>query len=139
MSGDVYTETSTEGWFSRIGKSFTSVLVGFVLFVLGFPVLWWNEGNVVHTEAGYAEGKAQSIDIDAAKLDPAANGKLVHLSGLATTDETLRDDVFGVSAVAIKLERIVQMYQWDEEERTKTEKQLGGGEKTVKTYSYHKK
>lgn len=39
------TETTTESWGSRLGNSIKGVIVGLGLFVLGFPVLFWNEGN----------------------------------------------------------------------------------------------
>jgi hypothetical protein len=39
---------------------------------------------------------------------------------------------------AIRLERMVEMYQWEEKVETRTEKKLGGSEETVKSYTYVK-
>ena len=41
------TETTTESWGSRLGNSIKGVLFGLALFIGGFPVLFWNEGNSV--------------------------------------------------------------------------------------------
>jgi len=46
---DQVTEVTREGWFSRIVGSLKSVLVGLVLFLASFPLLWWNEGRAVQT------------------------------------------------------------------------------------------
>ena len=43
------TETTTEGWGSRLGSSIKGVLTGLALFAAGFPLLFWNEGNAVKT------------------------------------------------------------------------------------------
>ena len=42
---DSFTVTSSESWFGRIIGSIKSVLVGLVLFVAAFPLLFWNEGR----------------------------------------------------------------------------------------------
>ncbi len=65
-------------------------------------------------------------------------GKLVHVSGRAVTDEILSDEVFGVSVKALKLRRNAEMYQWKEDIHTETRGKPGGGTETVKTYSYSK-
>ena len=51
---------------------------------------------------------------------------------------TLTDPVFGVSAKALKLSRVVEMYQWEEKTEKKTKDKLGGGTETVTTYTYSK-
>ncbi len=38
------TETTTEGWGSRLGSSLRGVLIGLAMFVAGFAVLGWAEG-----------------------------------------------------------------------------------------------
>lgn len=55
------TETTTESWGSRLGNSIKGVIVGLGLFVLGFPVLFWNEGNSVKT-ALKARGKSNRVN-----------------------------------------------------------------------------
>ena len=133
------TETTTEGWGSRLGSSIKGVLVGIGLFVLGFPVLFWNEGNYVKTAKALDEGEGACVAVESnAKVDPEMDGKLVHMTGKADTKDVLTDDQFGVSVTAIRLERTVEMYQWIEESRSQKKKKLGGSEETVTTYTYKK-
>jgi hypothetical protein len=135
---DQITEVTREGWFSRIVGSFKSVLVGLLLFFVSFPLLWWNEGRAVQTARSLDEGAGAVVTVQADKIDPAQQGKLVHLAGLAQTTETLRDEDFGVAQPAIKLVRSVEMYQWVEAKKTETEKKLGGSEEKKTVYRYEK-
>ena len=133
------TETTTESWGSRLGSSIKGVLFGAGLFIAGFPVLFWNEGNSVKTARAIDEGEGACISLKSnAKVDPEMNGKLVHMTGKADTQDVLSDDQFGVSATAIRMERNVEMYQWIEESRTTEKKKLGGSVEKVTTYTYKK-
>jgi hypothetical protein len=138
MSDDSYTEVTSESWFSRIGESIKGILVGFILFIVAFPLLWWNEGHSVERYNSLKEGQGLVISVPADSVNPANNGKLVHTKGMATTEEILKDDVFAVAAPAIQLQRLVTMYQWKESEATETKEQVGGSKTTTKTYSYDK-
>ena len=136
---DQFTEVSSEGWLSRIGGAIKGILIGLVLFAISFPVLFFNEGRAIKTQKGYEEAGGAVISISAANVDPANDGKLVHLTAEATTTETLTDPQFGVSAAnAISLRRSAEMYQWDEDVKSETKKKLGGGTETRKTYTYDK-
>lgn len=112
--------------------------MGIVLFFGSFPLLVWNEGRAIARTKTLQIGAKEVVSIESAPVDPANNGKLVHVTGDASVEETLTDPDFGISATAIKLQRFVEMYQWTEEKETETEKKLGGGEETVTTYSYKK-
>ena len=133
------TETTTESWGSRLGSSIKGVVIGFALFIAGFPVLFWNEGDSVKTAKAIDEGEGACIAVESnASVDQEMEGKLVHMSGKADTKDVLTDDTFGVSATAIRLERNVEMYQWIEESRTSEKKKLGGSVEKVTTYTYKK-
>jgi hypothetical protein len=136
MGGDSFTEVTGQSWFSRLFESIKSVLLGIVLFVVAFPVLFWNEGRAVRTAKSLAEGASVVVSVPADAVNPANEGKLVHLTGVATTTETLSDPEFGISAPAIKLKRQVEMYQWEEQKKSQSRKKLGGGTETVTTYNY---
>ncbi len=131
-----YTEVTTESWGSRLGSSIKSVLVGLVLFVISFPLLFWNEGRAVQTAKSLSEGAAAVVSVPADKVDALKEGRLVHTSGLATTDEVLKDPAFNVSAKALKLSRDVEMYQWEETKKSETKKNVGGSTTTQTTYDY---
>lgn len=136
---DTFTEVSHEGWFSRLGNSIKGVVVGIILFLLGFPLLFWNEGRAVTTYRSLNEGQGAVVTVDSAKVDSANENKLIHTHGKVTTTGELSDGKFGVKIPgAIRLKRMVEMYQWEEDVKTKSEKKVGGGRKTTKTYSYNK-
>ncbi|MCL1926716.1 MAG: TMEM43 family protein, partial [Syntrophorhabdaceae bacterium] len=135
-----YTETTSTGWFNRLGSSFRGIVFGLVLIAAGTALLWWNEGNFVGT--GDALRQAQSLTQeleDISNLDQSKNGRLVHAVGPVATNDTLNDPIFGVSINAIRLEREVEFYQWIEQSKSEKKKKLGGGEETVTTYTYAQK
>src|SRR5262245_48124243 len=138
MADDSFTEVTSQGFGSRILESIKGVLVGLAFFVLSFPLLIWNEGRAVRTARSLEEGAGAVVSVPADRVDTSNQGKLLHVSGQATTSETLADPDFGVSANAIHLKRVVEMYQWKEHEKSETKNKLGGGTETVKTYTYSK-
>ena len=138
MASDSYTETVTTGWFSRIGDSIKGILVGIVLIIAAFPVLFVNEGCAVKTRKTLDQGNKEFIHVDAAMVDSANEGKLIHLTGQAITENQLEDPVYHVQIQALKLRLQVEMFQWKEESSTKTQKKLGGSEEKVTTYTYSK-
>jgi hypothetical protein len=77
-------------------------------------VIFWNEGGAAKTAARLSEGARSVVTIAADRVDPANEGKLVHLVGQTSTTETLTDPELGVSLRAIKLRRTVEMFQWQE-------------------------
>lgn len=135
---DRYTEITSQSWFSRIGGALKGILVGFVLIFVGVCLLFWNEGRAVKTHKALAESQGLVVSVHPSEILPSMNGKLVHISGKATTEETLVDDVFQVSVNALKLEREVETYQWKETSRSEERKKLGGEVETVTTYDYDK-
>jgi hypothetical protein len=135
---DSFTETSSESWFSRIVGSIKSLVVGFGMFVVAFPMLFWNEGRAVRTARSLEEGAGAVVSVSADRVDAANEGRLVHLSGPARTSAPVRDDEFGVEQTAVKLIRRVEMYQWQEKKKSESRKKLGGGTETVTTYDYEK-
>ena len=131
------TETTTQSWGSRLGDSVKGVIAGFVLFILGFPVLFWNEGNSVKTAKALDEGEGACVPVESIeKVDPEMEGQLVHMTGLATTQDVLTDDQFGVSTTAIALKRTTEMFQWVEHSKTEEKKNLGGSVTKTTTYTY---
>ena len=134
-----FTEVTNESWGGRIRDSIKGILVGIVFFIGSFPLLWWNEGRAVRTEKSLKEGQGAVVSVPADKVNPANEAKLVHMTGVATTGETLSDPQFLIARNAIKLRRTVEMYQWDEDKKTEERKKLGGGTEKVTTYTYSKR
>ena len=42
-----YQEVTTTGYGTRVGNSFKAIGSGFLLFIAGTALLWWNEGRAV--------------------------------------------------------------------------------------------
>jgi hypothetical protein len=78
------------------------------------------------------------VAVFADEENPDNDSALVHVSGLATTSETLTDPYFNVSATAIKLRRRVEMFQWVEDAEETTKKKMGGDTETKVTCHYSK-
>jgi hypothetical protein len=138
MSADSYTEVTSESWFSRIGGAIKGVLFGLVLFIVAFPLLFWNEGRSVKTYKTLKEGGGAVVTVASERVDPANAGKLIHVTAKANTEAILTDPLFGVSGKVLKLVRTVEMYQWAEKTEKKTKDKLGGGTETLTTYTYNK-
>ncbi|HWG45415.1 MAG TPA: TMEM43 family protein [Gemmataceae bacterium] len=125
------------GLFDRdsiLGSRFVMILgaiLGVVLLLAAIGILFWVEHRAILTAASLAEGSGKVVSIQPDKVDPANDGKLVHLTGEAVTSDTVADPQLGISAKALRLAREVEVYQWKE---TKTEKK-SGKDKTV-TYEY---
>lgn len=134
--GDSFSETTSQGWLSRLGGAIKGIVVGLVMVIAAFPLLFWNEGRAVRTAKSLDEGRGAVVTTASDKVDPAKEGKLVHTTGRAKTADKVTDPVFGVSVNAIALKRKVEMYQWKESSKSETKNKLGGGTETVTTYSY---
>lgn len=135
-----YQETSTTGYGERLGNSLKGIVTGFVLFIIGTVVLFWNEGNFVKTKKALKEGQSNVVALgDINSINNDLNGKLVHASGLADTKDTLTDEIFGVRELAIALDRKVEYYQWVEESKTESKDKIGGSQENVTTYTYKQK
>ena len=134
-----YTETTTTGYGTRVGRSFRSIGTGFLLFVAATALLWWNEGRAVKTEKMLDEAGNAYVEMENPnKKDASLEGELICGTALATTEDSLSDQQFGIGAKAISLRRTVEYYQWVEHSQEKKEDKLGGKEVTTTTYTYSK-
>ncbi len=136
MSPDRITQTTQRSWFQRLGSAFTGVLVGLVMAAVSVVVLGWNEGRSIAQMRGLSEGARMVVSAPLATIDPANEGRLIHLSGLLRVEGRRTDPLSGVSAEGVSLKRSIELYQWSETRRSETRTKLGGGEETVTTYTY---
>jgi hypothetical protein len=132
----MYTEVTTKSWGSRLMGAITGVLFGLLLIVGCFYGVFWNESHGLHTAQSLQQTEKALISVPDAPLNPNNNQKVIYLTGTATTSDKLTDDVFDISENAIKLERKVLMYQWQEKTSTQTERNVGGSETEHTTYNY---
>ncbi len=134
-----YQETTTTGYGTRLGNSFKGILTGLIMIVLGTCLLWWNEGRAVKQRDANEGALEQTIEVaDISTVNAEYNGKMIHASGEARTEEILSDGLFGINENAFKISRDVEYYQWIEKTEKKTEEHLGGSETTTTTYYYEK-
>ncbi len=135
-----YTEVVNTSWGSRLGNSFKGILAGLLLLAVATGLMWWNEGRAVHTGDAIAEAQGVTVpmsNID--QVDPSFEGKVAHVSGMATTNDTVADPTFMVKTQALRLRREVYYYQWVEQVREEKRQKVGGGEETTRHYTYEKR
>jgi Transmembrane protein 43 len=130
---DSYSETTSTNGFQEIGKSIVGMFVGLLLFLGSFVLLFCNEGRI-----DFSQAARSAIVIPANAAAPQVNGKTVSLSGAIASPEILGDGKYLKPAPYVALGRTVEMYAWKETVDSQTEKQVGGGKKTTKTYRYTK-
>src|SRR5215212_927652 len=116
MSDQFVTVTRT-GWLSNIMNSFVGVLFGIILFVVAFPVLWFNEGRT-----NMATVAKSSVLVDGASVNQQTEGKQVAVAGTLATDEQLGDTPYLTAGSYIQLNSKVEMYAWVEHKETDTRK-----------------
>lgn len=135
---DQFTEVTSESWFSRLGNSFKQVVFGLILMVVAGALLWWNEGRAVTTARSLAEGQSAVVNAAAEPIDTGNEGKLIHVTGEATSKGAVSDPDYGVTSPnpALALERKVEMYQWTESQKSETRTKIGGGTEKKTTYTY---
>ena len=134
-----YQEVTTTGYGTRVGNSFKAIGSGFLMFILGTALLWWNEGRAVKTEKMLDEAGNAYVEMENPnKKDASLEGELICGTAMATTEDSLIDAQFGIGATAISIRRNVEYYQWVEHSQTKREDKLGGKEVTTTTYTYTK-
>lgn len=130
-------EIAATSWWDRIKGAFAGILLGLICLPLACVLLFWNEGRAVQTARSLAEGAGLVTTAPGDRIDPALEGRLVHVSAILSAAGTLRDPEFPAAVNnALRLVREVEMYQWREESRSETRSRLGGGQETVTTYSY---
>lgn len=135
---DSFREVTSVSWFGRLKRSAAGILLGLLLLVVMVIGLFWNEGRAVTTARSLAEGAGLVQSVPADRIDPTLEGRLIHVAGPVVATSEPKDDLFGVIAAGIRLERDVEMFQWVERVRSDGKVKVGGGEEVVTTYSYEK-
>lgn len=138
MGGAVggHRRVTVQGYGSRVGGSFCGMCVGVVLVGVSIFLLAWNEARVVRVAGGLDEAQSLVVDASIGSIDRRNEGKLVHVAGTLDPLPALTDAEFGVSATGLQLQRVVEMYQYEERTHSRTEKR-GSSTVTIKDYSYH--
>jgi Transmembrane protein 43 len=134
---DTFTTVSSTSFFGRIREALIGFIVGPLLIIGAIILIFWNESHSVRVLKSLKEGAANVVEAD--EFDSDNDGELVHVTGDTTSDQTLRDPIFGVNAQGIRLNRNVQVYAWTEKESGSSSTSATGTKTTKKTYTYEKK
>lgn len=126
-----FQEIQQASWFDQLGGSCFGALLGLLLFLGSFVLLVWNEGKI--NTAAVAQS---AIDITTIANPATAQAKLVSVTDRITANPPLSDDRFLLPGHYVVVDRTVEMYAWDEQEKTERRKQIGGSETQIKTYTY---
>ena len=118
-------------------------IFGTLLVVCGSVLLFWNEGSAIKVSLALEEGLKYITVPDTIEVSKAENeNKLVLIGGNLAMKESLRDDAYGVSVNAVKLRKVVEVYQWKEIEHTSkvtvTDEHGKKVTKEEKSYTYEK-
>lgn len=130
---DTYTERKHTSLLGNIGNSIVGALIGLLLFVGSFFVLWINEGRLDLSTIA-----KRSVPLNAATYQSALDGKFVAAAGVMQTNERVGDGSYLKPGSYLRLERKVEMYAWDEKSESRTVKNVGGSSDTETVYTYTK-
>ena len=133
-----YTEIKTNSYSSRLWNSLKWVLFGFLLIFWSVYLLWWNEWRTIDVTQWLNQWQKITVEGATSPVDSNLEWKLVYINGKASTNEVLKDDSFLIKQNAIKLHRVVEMYQWEEREETQRHDNIWWSETVTTTYTYHK-
>lgn len=115
---------------------FGGFMAGVVLISFSLPIVWMNERKQVKIAQTIIKAK-KCVKKDISVEDPNEenNFELVHARGLVSTSAPLVDSVFALEHEnAIKIERLVEVYQWRE---TEHRRKINSDEEEI-TYRHHK-
>lgn len=132
---DSFSETTTTGYGSRIVNSIKGVVIGLILFVVSFGLLYWNEGRVDLSNIAKTATEISSATIS---TDASVAGKLISTTGVVNSDQIIGDNLFLNPDKFIAAEREVEMYSWIEKSESHSKTNTGGSETTETTYTYSK-
>lgn len=132
---DQFTETTTTGYGKRIVNSLIGVVVGLILFVASFGVLYWNEGRI---DLSKIAKTAVEINSQIQNADQSLNNKLISTTGIVNFNGNIGDNLFLKPGKFLVVERKAEMYSWIEEKQTNTKRNVGGSETRETIYTYKK-
>ncbi len=124
-------QSDASSWTDSLG-GISRTLFSALIFFGSLILLYWNEGSSKqHGDAIAEAGRLATAVAATAPLDPALDGRPVHLAATVTSAGGVRDPYFAISSDGVGLYRDVYMYQWIEYKETR-----GRGSKRKTTYSY---
>ncbi|KAF0294586.1 Transmembrane protein 43 [Amphibalanus amphitrite] len=125
-------------FWESIKASMVLSLVGIAIFFGGIGLQFWNEGRAVERAKALSEGLSSAVPLSAPQRPlPENDGRLVHFTAQLEVPQPLTEPRYGVAVAAVKLKRRVQMYQWVEEQSSRTV-ETADGQQVETSYNYYK-
>jgi hypothetical protein len=128
---DRYEEVEFVSWGDRLVHSVATLSLGVILFIFSFWLLIWNEGRIDLSQVAKS-----ATELSALRVEQNAVGKLVTVTGAISGLRAISDSQFIQPVPYVVLDRTVEMYAWDEDSNTTTEKHQDGSETKRTTYTY---
>lgn len=93
---------------------FKEIIFGIVTLVMSLAVFFYEDESTIAYNNSINHICSNITTISANNINKNNEGKVVYLQGFANTSSMLEDSLFGVKVKALKLMRVVEIYQWVE-------------------------
>lgn len=133
------TTVEHQSWFSRLQDSITQFVIGWILIIFSFPLLWVNESRNAKMETLLSRGQTQCRTASGSTASKENRNWLVHLQGEPMRSAApVSDSQFDVTLKSdcVRLRRSVEVFQYVEHQKKEEKEKVGGGKDTITTYSY---
>ncbi len=125
-------------WMDKFGSAFAVLMLGIALFLASFSLILWNEYKTVEEVWRLNEGSRLVVSLGLDQPDSDTNGQLIHMTGKINTKDMLSDEMFYISANGVKMARVVEMYQWQEERGKVKDDAATDADKDKKAFTHTK-
>ncbi|XP_054922777.1 transmembrane protein 43 isoform X5 [Dermacentor andersoni] len=109
--------------------------VGMSLVAAAVCLLLWNEHRAGALSRALDQALEQVVHIEEGQAAPTNSTRLIHITGQLSSRQVAIDEAYNISVAAVKLRRLVEVYQWVEKS---TYRQYGDsdGISMEKEYAY---
>ncbi|XP_070394391.1 transmembrane protein 43 isoform X5 [Dermacentor albipictus] len=109
--------------------------VGMSLVAAAVCLLLWNEHRAGALSRALDQALEQVVHIEEGQAAPTNSTRLIHITGQLSSRQVAIDETYNISVAAVKLRRLVEVYQWVEKS---TYRQYGDsdGISMEKDYAY---
>lgn len=129
----------SQSFVSRMGNSFMNFVLGCILIIFSFPMLWFNESRNAKMESLIGRGEMQCRTVSGKEAKSENRDWLVHLQGEGMRSAgPVGDPQFKVTLGenCVRLRTVVEVYQHIQHEEKREREKLGGGTETITKYTY---
>ena len=133
-----YQEVTRTSYGSKVKNSIKGLFIGPILIIVATIFIFVNENSSIKQYKANDRAESACVEMTIDQINPEYNGKIVHCTGIAHTEELLKEENFGIVVNGFSLTRDVEYYQVVEKTKSESKEKLGGATETVTTYYYEK-